>query len=77
MGTTGNNIKKEEVLLGHSELMTKEEILELYEKEDSMCITFSEKIKEGKLENIKGTGFFVNINNKDIPFNNGLITIIY
>ena len=77
MGKTGNNIKKEVVLLGHSELMTKEEILELYEKEDSMCITFSEKINEGKLENIKGTGFFVNINNKDIPFNNGLITIIY
>ena len=43
MGTTGNNIKKEEVLLGHSEPMTKEEILELYEKKDWMCIIFSEK----------------------------------
>ena len=76
MGTTGNNIKKEEVLLGHSEPMTKEEILELYEKKDSMYNIFW-KIRERKLENIKGTGFFVNINNKDIPFNNGLITIIY
>ena len=39
-----------------------------------MCIIPSKKVIKGKLENIKGSGFFLYIINQDIPFNKCLIT---
>ena len=44
-------------------------------KENSMCIIPSKKVIKGKLENIKGSGFFLHINNQDLPFK--LIIIFY
>ena len=54
--------------------MSKVEMMELFNNEESMCLIFSQKIKEGKSKDIKGTGFFLEINNKDIPFHKCLMT---
>ena len=54
--------------------INKEEILSLFEKEDSMCKIESQKIQNGKLENILGNGFFLELNDEDIPFKKCLIT---
>ena len=69
-----NEIQKEAAMVGHGEPITKKETIELLSKEDSMCKIFSRKIKKGKLVNIIGTGFFLNIKNKNIPFKKCLIT---
>ena len=66
--------EKESIIVGHSKPIKKKETLELFSREDSMCKIESRKVIKGKLESIKGTGFFLYINNKDIHFNKCLIT---
>ena len=45
---------KGKLILGHSEPITKEELNEIFKKEDSMCIIYS--------KNKSGMGFFLNLN---------------
>ena len=65
---------KEVVIEGHCEPINKNEIQELFKKEDAMCKILSKKLVNGKIENINGTGFFVELDLKDIPFKKCLIT---
>ena len=58
-----NNNKNEDI---SKNLMTKKEIDNLYKGEDAIC-----KIKQ---ENCNGIGFFLELNDKDIPFKRCLIT---
>lgn len=52
----------------------KSEILELFEKEEYICIINSKRIINDKLRYIKGNGFFIELNEACIPFNKCLIT---
>ena len=52
----------------------KKEINDLFKRENLICKISSQKIINGKIENIKGTGFFLNISNENILFNKCLIT---
>jgi len=53
------------------------EIKELYKKEDAMCKIISQKIINGKLESVKSTGFFLELDIEDIPFKKCLLTSNY
>ena len=70
------NIKehKEAIIKGNCEPINKNEIIELFKKEDAMCKIISQKIINGILKPIKGTGFFLELDIKDIPFKKCLIT---
>jgi len=70
------NIKenKECVIKKHNEPINKKEIEELFKKEDAMCKIKSKKLINGRLEDIDGTGFFLEINMKDILFKKCLLT---
>ena len=57
--------------------MNKNEINELLKKEDAMCKIVSKRIMSDKIESIKGTGFFLSLDNEDIPFKRCLITSNY
>jgi len=72
MGATAYD--KEGIITGHAMPISKKEIIKLFENEKSMCRVFSQREIERRLENINGTGFFLKINNKDIPFDKCLIT---
>ena len=65
---------QESILKDHCEPISQKEIIELFKKEDAMCKIYSQKIKNGKLETINGTGFFLEIDIKNIPFKKCLIT---
>ena len=65
---------KEAVMKEHCEPIQKCEIINLFEKEDAMCKIKFKKIINNKLEEMVGTGFFIKLNDKDIPFNKCLIT---
>ena len=65
---------REGIITGHAMPISKKEIIELFENEKSMCRVFSQREIERRLENINGTGFFLKINNKDIPFDKCLMT---
>lgn len=59
---------------GHSKIMTKREIDDLFGKESFLCkIMFEVKI-DGKIKNGHRTGFFCIINDENIPFNKALFT---
>ena len=70
------NIKenKECVIKRHNEPINKKEIEELFKKEDAMCKIKSKKLIHGKLEDIDGSGFFLEINMNDILFKKCLLT---
>ena len=72
MGTTSYN--NEGIIIGDAMPISKAEIEELFKNEEAMCRVFSQRIIEGKVIDINGTGFFLKINNKDIPFDKCLIT---
>ena len=65
---------KECVIKGRNEPINKKEIEELFKKENAMCKIKSKKLINGNLEDIDGTGFFLEINMKDILFKKCLIT---
>ena len=59
----------------NSKPMEKNEIDELYKREDCMCLINFETINEGKnINNGLGTGFFCKLNNSYIPFQKALFT---
>ena len=64
------NIKenKECIIKGKCEPITKNEIYELFKKEDAMCKIKSQKIINDKLIRIVGTGFFFRIRYKRYSF---------
>ena len=68
------NENKEAIMKDHCEPIKKKEIIDLFEKEKSMCKINFKKIINNKIENMNGSGFFLELNNKDIPFNKCLIT---
>jgi len=65
---------KETIVKGHCEPISQKEIIELFKKEDAMCKILSQKIINGKLEPNYGTGFFLEIDIKEIPSKRCLIT---
>ena len=70
------NIKenKECVIKRHNEPINKKELEELFKKEDAMCKIKSKKLINGRLEDIDGCGFFLEINLKDILLKKCLLT---
>ena len=71
------NIKehKEAIIKGNCEPINKNEIIELFKKEDAMCKIISQKIINGILKPIKGTGFFLELNNLS-KYNSAMCKII-
>ena len=69
-----NEEEKEATLEGHCEPLSINEISVLFSKEEAMCKIKINKIIANKPETKKGSGFFLKINDKDIPFHNCLIT---
>ena len=68
------NIEKEATLEGHGNPINKEEILNLFKMEESMCKIKFERIENNKIKKGKGTGFFCEIENKNIPIKYCLFT---
>ena len=64
-------VKAEGCLDTHNTPMSLDEIKDLYSNESSMCKI---KVKNEKGNNVIGTGFFCEINDKDIPFKKVLFT---
>ena len=62
------NIKKEGILKGQGNPVSKNEILELLKKEKSMCKISYEKIIDNEIKKGKGSGFFCEINNFPIKY---------
>ena len=71
---TEQKIKKEVVFETQSNPMTKSEIDELYLYEPATCKIRFKTLLEGKKVNCLGTGFFCEINERNIPFNKALFT---
>ena len=67
-------IKKEGGLDTHADPMTKEEIDELYEYEPAICKMRFKVFKNGEIRDGIGTGFFLEINDDNIPFKKALFT---
>ena len=70
----GSKLDKELILKGNSPPVTKDEINSLFGKEDAMCKIFSTTIVNKQIKPSKGTGFFLHIDNENIPFHNCLMT---
>ena len=68
------NIKKEVILEGHGNPINKDEILNLFKMEESMCKIIFERIENNKITKGKGTGFFCEIENKNFPIKYCLFT---
>ena len=69
-----NEEEKEATLEGHCEPLSKNEISILFSKEEAMCKIKINKVINNKPEIITGSGFFLKINDNEIPFHNCLIT---
>ena len=67
-------ITKEIITKGHCEPIKKKELSHLFQYEESMCKIRYHKIINNELKYVYGSGFFLVINIKDIPFNKCLIT---
>ena len=67
------DIKKEGIVEGHINPIRKEEIYNLFEMEKSMCKISFETINNNEIEEIKGTGFFCEMDN-NFPFKYALFT---
>ena len=65
---------QEGIIKDHCKPISKNELQKLFEKENSMCKIKIKKIINNKLENMIGSGFFLEINDKGIPFNKCLLT---
>ena len=62
------NVEKEGILEGHGNPVTKNEILNLFEMEKSMCKIIFEKIENNEIKKGKGSGFFCEIDNFPIKY---------
>ena len=69
-----NIIEKKELLLEGHTLLSKEDIFNLFKKEDAMCRIEINKVQNNEPTVVKGSGFFMKIKDKDIPFEYCLIT---
>ena len=70
---SNNNLEEKEATLeGHYDPLSKNEILNLFNKEEAMCKIKIKKVINNKPE-IMNLGFFLKINNNQIPFLNCLI----
>jgi len=69
-----HNKTKETCPIAHGKPINKEEIDELSRYQYSMCKIIYETIKKGQKEKQSGTGFFCQINDKNISFKKGLFT---
>ena len=58
----------------NAKILTKKEIDKLYEYESALCKINFQTIKDGKVVNAIGTGFFCEINDDSIPFKKALFT---
>ena len=67
------NIQKEGIIEGHGNPITKQEILNLFEMEKSMCKIYYETIEKKELKEGKGSGFFCEFNN-NCPIKYALFT---
>ena len=67
--SNNSSVIREQLILGHSEPITKGELNEIFKKEDSMCIIYS--------KNKSGMGFFLNLNENYLPFHKCLMTNYY
>ena len=67
-----SSIKKEAIL--DKKPMTKNETDELYSYESAICKINFKTIKNGEIKDGKGTGFFLEINDDNIPFKKALFT---
>ena len=68
------NIEKEAILEGHGNPINKQEILNLFKMEESMCKIKFERMENNKIKKGKGTGFFCEIENKNFPIKYCLFT---
>ena len=67
-------IMREDIIVGHSKPVKEEETKKIFSKKRSMCKIFSTKVMNKEIKDIKGTGFLLYIDNKDIPFHTCLLT---
>ena len=66
--------EKEATIEGHCDPLSKNEISSLFNKEEAMCKIKVSKVINNKPEITIGSGFFLKINDSEIPFKNCLIT---
>ena len=71
---TSVDIEKESTLEGHGNPINKDEILNLFKMEESMCKIKFERIENNKIKKGKGTGFFCEIENENFPIKYCLFT---
>ena len=67
-------ISKEAITKGHCDPIKKKELSHLFQFEESMCKIRYHKIVNDNLTYVFGSGFFLVINIRDIPFNKCLVT---
>ena len=67
-----SEIKKEGILKGQGNPVSKKEIFELFNMEKSMCKIFYEKIEDNEIKKGKASGFFCEID--EFPIKYGLFT---
>jgi len=67
-------ISKEVVTKGHCDPIKKNEISHLFKYEESMCKIRYQKLINNEIKYVYGSGFFLALNIKGIPFNKCLIT---
>ena len=68
------NIKKESILIGHGNPIFKDEILNLFKMEESMCKIKFERMENNEIKKGIGSGFFCEIINDDFPIKYCLFT---
>ena len=69
-----SEIKKESILKGHGEPINKDELLNLFEMEKSICKIQFERLENNIIKKGVGTGFFCEIENKNFPIKYCLFT---
>ena len=67
-------IQQQACFPSNSKVLTKKEVDELYTYESALCKIKFQTIKDGKIFNGFGTGFFCEINDDNIPFKKALFT---
>jgi len=71
----GNEVKRQGGSIRDAKPMGKNEVIELYQKEDCICLINFETENDGKKKNNGlGTGFFLNLKNSYFPFQKALFT---
>ena len=74
MGTSSSKTEKEVTINTQANPPTKNELDELYSYESAICKIEFKTIKDGKIVDSSGIGFFCEINDDNIPFKKALFT---